>query len=180
MKVKYEIGATDWRIEYLKTGIKPDDMGSDIDYRTAHGDKKLRELWNRLRDKVLPDFIRRNPGKRPFCFHRYDAPLEPVNSLIKGFKMAHRKRLGGAGQAKWEVLSYRPRFAFGLPLVKDFVEREQAEFWKSRFGLDMVPINPDDPPLFESEAAYLDRHGLLMVAEKRKLTEADFEPISIR
>ena len=38
--------------------------------------------------------------------------------------------------------------------------------------------NPADPPLFESEASYLDRLGLLTKAERQALTAADFQPVA--
>jgi hypothetical protein len=34
-------------------------------------------------------------------------------------------------------------------------------------------IDKDDPPIFESQAAYLKRHGLFLAGEERR---ADFEP----
>ena len=37
-------------------------------------------------------------------------------------------------------------------------------------------IDPLDPPKFESEAAFLRRHRLLLPSERARLTEADFEP----
>ena len=33
-----------------------------------------------------------------------------------------------------------------------------------------------DPPLFESQAAFLDRHGLLSPTERHRLSDADFAP----
>ena len=37
-------------------------------------------------------------------------------------------------------------------------------------------FDPNDPPQFESEAAYLDRHGILLPSERRRLSREDFEP----
>jgi hypothetical protein len=34
-----------------------------------------------------------------------------------------------------------------------------------------VAIDPNDPPVFESEATYLDRHGLLSAEEKKHLAK---------
>jgi hypothetical protein len=39
-----------------------------------------------------------------------------------------------------------------------------------------VAIDPNDPPTFESQAAYLKRHGLLLAGEERRLKKADWEP----
>ena len=43
----------------------------------------------------------------------------------------------------------------------------------------MADVDPEDPPVFESEATYLDRHGLLTAAERRRLRVADYEPVVI-
>ena len=42
-----------------------------------------------------------------------------------------------------------------------------------------VALDPDNPPLFESEPAYLDRLGLLTDDERDKLAPADFEAIPL-
>jgi len=38
-----------------------------------------------------------------------------------------------------------------------------------------VAIDPNDPPTFESQAAYLKRHGLLLAGEERRLRKVDWE-----
>jgi hypothetical protein len=38
-----------------------------------------------------------------------------------------------------------------------------------------VAIDPDNSPTFESQAAYLKRHGLFLVGEERRLKKADWE-----
>lgn len=40
-------------------------------------------------------------------------------------------------------------------------------------------IDPADPPRFESEATYLDRHGLLTAAERRRLPADAFVPVTM-
>jgi hypothetical protein len=39
-----------------------------------------------------------------------------------------------------------------------------------------VAIAPDNPPLYESEATYLKRHGLLAETEEKHLKPTDFVP----
>jgi hypothetical protein len=68
-----------------------------------------------------------------------------------------RRRIGGSGLVRNE------RHAYGLPTDAD---------WRV--------VDPNNPPSFESQAAYLDRHGLLSDAEHRRLTPADFEPVTVR
>jgi hypothetical protein len=60
-----------------------------------------------------------------------------------------RRRVGGT-----ELRSEFNSFSFGLP---------GATWWRD--------VDPTDPPRYESEAAYLQRHGLLTAAEKRYLAE---------
>ncbi|MGU3496409.1 hypothetical protein ACLBXM_20415 [Xanthobacteraceae bacterium A53D] len=67
-----------------------------------------------------------------------------------------RERVGGTGTALFPDRNLR----FGLPLL-----------WEG--------VDPADPPTFESEAAYLKRHGLLTADEKRRLSSADFEPVAL-
>jgi hypothetical protein len=42
-----------------------------------------------------------------------------------------------------------------------------------------VAIDPADPPVYESEAAYLARHALLSDAERAQLTAADFDALEV-
>ena len=68
-----------------------------------------------------------------------------------------RKRTGDTGRPAHEVQAAVPSFEYSLPTV-----------WG---GLD-----GDDPPIFESQAAYLKHHGLLLAGEERR---ADFEPVAV-
>ena len=40
----------------------------------------------------------------------------------------------------------------------------------------MVEVDEEDPPLFEAQASYLERLGLLLPGERRRLAKSDFEP----
>ena len=60
-----------------------------------------------------------------------------------------------------DALNMRPTFRFGVP-----------DFWKR--------IAQGDPPLYESEAAYLRRHELLSPAERKRLKPEDYEPETVR
>ena len=58
------------------------------------------------------------------------------------------------------------------------VTPELPEYGRSWRGLPIVGwtgIDPASPPIFESETSYLDRHGLLLPTEKRRLSDADFD-----
>ena len=61
--------------------------------------------------------------------------------------LLRRQASGGTGTPAHEVQAVVPSFEYGLPAV-----------W--------VGLDEDDPPVFESEATYLKRHGLLLAGEK--------------
>jgi len=67
-----------------------------------------------------------------------------------------RKQVSGKGVLVREKFpAIVPRFTFGVPC-------------------DWYQVNEDNPPMFESEATYLKRHGLLTKSEEKRLS--DFEP----
>lgn len=68
-----------------------------------------------------------------------------------------RRRLGGKGTLSSDVIGVLPTWHFGIPTC-----------WHE--------LDPDDPPTFESEAAYLERLGLFLPGERARLTKHDFEP----
>lgn len=116
-------------------------------------DNELRAAWNQIKDELLAGWIEELPGTRPFHWWRFSDP-EP------------RRRLGGIGQPLHEVSAYVENYEYGL--LSDWVTSD----WRGKG----VPIDPQNPPVFESEAAYLRRLGLLLPGEFERLTEADFEP----
>ena len=70
--------------------------------------------------------------------------------------------------------------------VSDFPGTRPQRWWeydapepRRRLGGTGTPglaIDPNDPPIFESEAAYLERHGLFLPGERKRLRKVDFEP----
>jgi hypothetical protein len=154
-------------------------------------DEKRIEAWQALRDGIIADWVQKYPGARPSHWWRYDAPKEPV-SVYGGHRheAAQRRRLGGLGMAKFEVLNNAPKFEFGIPT--DWVNRFEVAYYNGRPQRDVngellkpqfeegdfvgVAPDPDDPPVFESEASYLKHHNLLLPGEARLLKKRDFEP----
>ena len=121
-------------------------------------DLELRVAWDRVRDEILAGWVEEQPGVRPFHWWKYEAP-EP------------RRRLGGIGQAMHEVSAPVEAYEIGLPTIwvtPADVDRRGTAF-------EGVPIDAEDPPRFESEASYLERHGLFLPGEKDRLSKADFE-----
>ncbi|MFO8085476.1 MAG: hypothetical protein R6U27_14285 [Desulfobacterales bacterium] len=121
-------------------------------------DAKL--MWQKHRKSLIKQWADEYPGTRPFAFWVFEPQEEK------------RKRLGGKGDC-----------------IPDHVEGETEEYWKGLptywIGQDRLmmwpelaeyAIDPENPPRFESEAAFLQRLGLLMPGEAEKLTGADFEP----
>ena len=119
-------------------------------------DTELRVAWGRVRDEILAGWIEEWPGSRPLHWWRFESS-EP------------RRRVGGVGQPAHEVSAHVEAYEFGLPTM--WVQQGDS--------LRGVPIDPEDPPRFESEATYLERLGLLLPGEFEPLTEADFEPETI-
>jgi hypothetical protein len=142
----------------------------ELSFPTVQRERPL-EAWVAIRAAFLPDWIRERPGSRPLWWWEFDAPRMPETDLeargwLDTFFAAHlvepRLRLGGTGVPVYEhAKGCVPVFEYGLP-----------KYWHS--------IDPADPPQFESQAAYLDRHNLLTPSEKRLLTAKDFQPETVQ
>ena len=66
---------------------------------------------------------------------------------------------------------------FDCAVPDQFVTAEDVE-WHRNEGEDFSgkPIDPDNPPTYESQASYLDRLNLLSPGERRRLRKKDFKP----
>jgi hypothetical protein len=108
---------------------------------------------------------RRATGTRPFIWWSLEA-------------RAPRRRLGGVGTPKHEVLNYFPEIRFGIPVYwvneweVSYFNGRRRDIHGNRIGTEYADghfqgraIDPDDPPRYESEATYLARLGLLSAAE---------------
>ena len=154
----------------------------------------VERAWHELRVSILDSFIAEYPGCRPWAWWEYDAPRAPLGVFpgcwFDGTLSEPRLRLGGTGTPANDALNYVPAFAFGIPI--DWVREWAVSYYNGR-ALDVhgqrigaeyseghfpyFAIDTDDPPIFESQAAYLERHGLLSTAEAR---HASFEPEIVR
>lgn len=143
-----------------------------------------RDFWLKHGAPVLQGWIAEHPGTPPLRWWQHQAPFcladEPIvlayphlAPQLVGKLGAPRRRLGGTGDEMYFLLGGVPRWIFGIPQGWVTAEDKRWHPWKDR---PCTAFDPGDPPLFESQAAYLDRHGLLRPAERKRLTEADFAP----
>jgi hypothetical protein len=144
----------------------------------SHPDE-LAALWESHSERIVADHVADYPGTRPARFWQYDA-TEP------------RRRLGGAGTTAAKVFRSKPTYSLGLPTI--WVTEEQVRYY-SGTAVDIhgapigdrnpntnfkgVAIDAEDPPTFESQAAYLKRLGLFLAGEERRLKKADWETESV-
>ncbi len=158
-----------------------------------------RALWDQAAENILHDWIVSRPGRRPRPWWHFTAPRISQAELAKHPRWTGawfvarlcepRLRLGGTGTPIYEVLNYVPEFEYGIPAhwVSEWEERFYSGRAKDVHGnligspfhgghLESRAIDPADPPRFESQAAYLERHCLLFANEKPRLKPADFQP----
>jgi hypothetical protein len=153
---------------------------------------ECKKLWDSAKGQILADWIYKFPGMRPSFWWLFDAPRitpESVFALGRGEGWVERrredyceprKRLAGIGTPCYEVLNYVPHFYCGIPdsWLTQCEVKTYSELGRERNAEPFTgaAIGPNDPPKFESQAAYLERHGLLAPEEKRRLKLKDFEP----
>ena len=143
---------------------------------------KWKPAWEKVREEVMAAWIKKHPGTRCWAWWEIDAPRweRKFNSWFDGTKPEPRQRIGGTGTEDYEALAYAPYFDKGIPT--GWVSKFDEEYYNGRrkniHGDPIATehkegdfkgkaIDPNDPPQFESEAAYLQRHNLLTDAEKK-------------
>jgi hypothetical protein len=113
------------------------------------------ELWAQRRDEVLAYWVEAHAGSRPSGWWRWEAP-------------GPRQQVGGIGRP-WGF----EQLTRGVPMIWNYGP------WRDMWASPPPPIDPKNPPTFESEATFLDRHGLLLPGERDRLQDDDFAPVSI-
>ena len=143
-------------------------------------DDELLAAWGAAGAEILAAWIADSPGTRPSFWWRFDAPRQPKGTFpgcfYDGQLPEPRRRIGGTGTPKFEVLNYAPSYHHGIP--DSWVSRCEVDYYGGRFA--GVPIDPLNPPAFEAQAAYLDRHDLLLPGEKKRLRKCDWRPEIIK
>jgi hypothetical protein len=158
-------------------------------------EEQLAHLWDQNSDRLIEEHVAESPGTRPHRWWQYDAPRSAVGTYpdcyYDGKLPEPRRRLGGVGTPCHECLAHVPHFAYGVPTT--WVSQQDVEYYtgkardvhgnlinpKPRGTFEGVAIDPNDPPTYESQAAYLERHGLFLPGERRRLSKRDFEPETI-
>ncbi|WP_271167297.1 hypothetical protein [Hansschlegelia plantiphila] len=126
--------------------------------------RKTRDLWAEFGPAVLKRWIVDKPGTRPWCWWKYEAPEQ-------------RRRVGGTGTLRCEAHGGKPLVRMGLP--EGWIMPNDLR-WHPFVGRGFQGFDVDDPPTFESQAAFLERHGLLVAGERKRLKAADFVSEAIR
>ena len=183
----------DWELHYLRHGevINEGHIKRFFINKEIHWPK----LWELHRDQILSEWAAKYPGTRPFAWWEFNAPRQPIGTYpgcyFDGGLPEPRLKLKGAGTPNHEALNYVPRFCFGLPTT-GWVSRFDVEYYNGRakdihgkpIGMEYKDghfpyeaLDPNDPPVYESEATYLKRHGLLREGEEER---ADFTPETIQ
>lgn len=124
--------------------------GTDYFHTFAKSPELALATWQAYRGEILARWLAERPGSRPAAWWVHDAP-EPV-----------RRCVSGPGAA-----------AFREPLDPDLAWTRKL--W---FGVPCM-LGRDDfdrPSAYESEAAYLDRLGLLEPGERERLHPDAFDP----
>ena len=130
----------------------------------------LKRMWDAVRDEIMETWITSHPGTRPRAWWLVDAPADE-----------YRRRLGGKGTPIHECLNYVPHFEFGVP--DTFMDADTLTFYADHSkngGLEnrdhpdqpVEAFDPDDPPIYESQARYLWDRDLLEPAERTAVKKA--------
>jgi len=156
-----------WLLRFLALGEIPEpEKEGALECFMLRGNKRNeKRIWKKYRDFILADWIQNKPGTRPFIWWKFDAPRwkKKFNgAFFEGTLLEPRKKMSRKGVIVWKKFpSIIPRFVFGVPY-------------------DWYQIDKTYYPMFESQASYLKRHGLLIKSEERRLTDKDFKPESCK
>jgi hypothetical protein len=150
---------TEDEADWLRGG----DGGHDQKYFSTSDD--LAALWREFADDIVKEHIATSPGTRPERWWSYSAP-EP------------RRRLGGIGTPCHERLAHVLRLQLGVPV--DWIMADDVSTYELIGSpLEVPALDPAKPPMYESEAAYLQRLELLQPGERKRLTPKDFNRQSV-
>jgi hypothetical protein len=179
-----------WPIElaFLRDEPEPDggpygawwalSAGGDKDRLFRPDRPSIDELWAAVGDAIVEEWIEEAPGTRPSTWWRFTAPRLAAEDWPHPWfgqeaPPEPRRRVGGTGRPAFEWTAYVARWWCGVPC--DWIWVGDA-----MLGARAEAADPDDPPVFESQAVYLQRFGLCLPGELAQLEPTDFEPEAIR
>jgi hypothetical protein len=167
-----------WLYDQPETG----DPAENIFARHKLTDEGAAELWREFEAEVVAWWVAHHPGTRPANWWRLSAPRQALGTWpgywFDGTLPAPRLRVGGIGDPDFDHLAIMPRYACGIPAT--WLDDWWADrLRRDRRGFTGRAYHPGDPPVYEAEAAYLERHGLLFPGERRRLRKRDFEPEAV-
>jgi hypothetical protein len=119
----------------------------------------LKEFWLAHRETIVAEHVAERPGTRPTRWWDFEAP-------------ERRQRVGGVGSTWQDVYDWDR----GIPVRRVWYRLGDLNWHQGMRSRGLTPMDPLDPPKFESEAAYLRRLGLFIAGEEERLSEADFAP----
>lgn len=119
-------------------------------------DGELQAAWDACRAVIVARWAESAPGTRPPLWWQFDAPEQ-------------RRRMSGRGTPCHEVMAHAPAYRLGIP--SGWVD----DYFIGR-GVKADRFDPNDAPVFESQASFLKCHGLLIEGESKRLSPAAFNP----
>jgi hypothetical protein len=119
-------------------------------------DSRWRALWEEYGESITSEWANRHPGTRPTHWWKFSAPRLPTPAGYEGLE-------------SWWWLE--PRLQVGGEPV-DATDGASARNKAVPDWDDENPAYLASPPVFESESAYLARHGLLLLGESKAAVPA--------
>ena len=120
-----------------------------------------RDAWNDLGDEVLAEHIREHPGTRPWGWWAFESP----ESIRRTGTMRFKSGIGPKNPRRFDPASRE------FVSDADFPHSERIPYWRERYqASDAGALERFDEAhaIYESEHEYLERLGLLTLAEKTK------------
>jgi hypothetical protein len=142
------IAANDWAYLTDETPENP--------FTQFSPDAHWRQLWTEHGEQITEQWAAKRPGTRPEHWWKYSAPRLPIEEhgdhadcYFSRDLIQSRRKVKGTGVPAYEVMNVVPHWDLGVPS------------W-------MEEVDHDDPPIWETQLAYLKRHGLLLPGEGKK------------
>ena len=146
-------GYNDQHLYQLQTGCDLFGMafGNECSCGDSFDESAPREAWEIMREKIMADWIREQPGTRPWAWWKFDAPPPARRERVDGLPHPHDNK------------------ARTLKVADSNSETLWKAAYRLWFGLPSAYIMPFDKGLktemFEPEWSFLQRHNLLLPAD---------------